>query len=282
MRFGFRPVIIIGAPRSGTNMLRDTLVRVSGFGTWPCDEINFIWRHGNARYPTDELPPELARPEVASYVRRQFEGIARGGHHRLVVEKTCANSLRVPFVDRIVPEARYLFILRDGFDAVASACERWRGKVDVAYLARKARFIPLSDVPLYASRFLVSRLQRWRSAERRVHTWGPVFQGLEQSAANEPLALVCARQWSACVRSAHTALGALEPARVFRIQYEEFVRAPAVILGRIGAFLEVDIDEAAAHGATREIVATSVGKGRKSLSAEAVAAISPIFAAAAE
>ena len=34
------PVVIIGAPRSGTNMLRDVLVGVGGYATWPCDEIN--------------------------------------------------------------------------------------------------------------------------------------------------------------------------------------------------------------------------------------------------
>ena len=32
----------------------------------------------------------------------------------VLVEKTCANSLRVPFVEKIVPEAKYIFIVRDG------------------------------------------------------------------------------------------------------------------------------------------------------------------------
>ena len=48
-------VIIIGAPRSGTNILRDVLTSFDGICTWPCDEINYIWRHGNAKYPSDEL-----------------------------------------------------------------------------------------------------------------------------------------------------------------------------------------------------------------------------------
>ena len=39
----FTPVIIIGAPRSGTNMLRDILTNFEGIETWPCDEINYIW-----------------------------------------------------------------------------------------------------------------------------------------------------------------------------------------------------------------------------------------------
>ena len=38
-----------------------------------------------------------------------------------MVEKTCANTLRLPFVDKVLPEARYLHIVRDGVDVVASA-----------------------------------------------------------------------------------------------------------------------------------------------------------------
>ncbi len=68
----FQPVIIIGAARSGTNMLRDLLVELPAVGTWPCDEINYIWRHFNAAHPDDEFPPELATPRVRDYLRQSF------------------------------------------------------------------------------------------------------------------------------------------------------------------------------------------------------------------
>ncbi|HUT60609.1 MAG TPA: sulfotransferase, partial [Phycisphaerae bacterium] len=121
----YSPIIIIGAGRSGTNMLRDMLTAFPGVGTWPCDEINYIWRHGNARYATDEFPPELARPRVRAYIRRAFDRLAarRGLSH--VVEKTCANSLRVQFVRAVVPEARFIHIVRDGRDVAVSAVQRW-------------------------------------------------------------------------------------------------------------------------------------------------------------
>ena len=61
---GPRPLVIIGAGRSGTNMLRDVLCRMPGLGTWPCDEINYIWRHGNRAHPDDEFPGGFARPKV--------------------------------------------------------------------------------------------------------------------------------------------------------------------------------------------------------------------------
>ena len=102
----YQPVIIIGAPRSGTNMLRDVLTSLPGVATWPCDEINYIWRHGNVRYPSDELRPDMARTAVRKYIRKQFDWVAGKYQAHTGVEKTCANSLRVGFVDRVVPDAK--------------------------------------------------------------------------------------------------------------------------------------------------------------------------------
>ena len=115
-----KDVIIIGAPRSGTNMLRDVLTSLEGIETWPCDEINYIWRHGNVGYPSDEIPAEMATRKVQSYIRKKFDSIADKTHAEIIVEKTCANSLRVPFVDRLLPDAKYIFIYRDGVDATGS------------------------------------------------------------------------------------------------------------------------------------------------------------------
>ena len=60
----FTPIIIIGAARFGTNILRDTLAQLPSVATWPCEEIKFIWRHGNARYPSDIFPNEFATSAV--------------------------------------------------------------------------------------------------------------------------------------------------------------------------------------------------------------------------
>ena len=154
------PVIIIGAPRSGTNMLRDILTSLPNVTTWPCDEINTIWRHGNVQHPSDEFTPAMARPEVSYYIQSQFDWIARKNCAHWVVEKTCANSLRVGFVDRIIPEAKYIFIRRDGLDSVCSALKRWTATLDIPYLARKARFVPFTDVPHYAFGYLCNRMYR--------------------------------------------------------------------------------------------------------------------------
>jgi hypothetical protein len=235
--FAFHPVIIVGAGRSGTNLLRDLLCQVDGIGTWPCDEINYTWRHGNMRHPNDELPATAARPEVRDYIRRQFIRMAEMTGSEILVEKTCANSLRIDFVDAVIPEAKYIFIVRNGVDVAASALRRWHAHLDIAYLARKARFVPWRDLPYYANRYLGNRLYRVWSRENRLAFWGPKFSGFDTCLASSPLDEVCARQWQACVRGADGPLATLGEKRVQRLRYEDLVTRPSQTLATILEFL---------------------------------------------
>src|SRR6056297_942955 len=226
MSLPYLPIIIIGAPRSGTNMLRDVLTSLPGVATWPCDEINYIWRHGNVRYPSDEFTPEMARPEVCKYIRRQFVWAKRKYRAHTVVEKTCANSLRVGFVDRVVPEAKYIFIHRDGLDAVGSAIKRWKAELDIPYLARKARFVPLTDLPYYGTRYLLNRIHKIVSSQARLSFWGPKLDGMDDLLARYSLEEVCALQWQRCVENAADDFAKISGDRWIEVGYEDFVNSP--------------------------------------------------------
>ncbi|WP_240031490.1 sulfotransferase [Guyparkeria sp. SCN-R1] len=269
-------VIIIGAPRSGTNMLRDVLADLEGVATWPCDEINYIWRHSNVREPTDEFPADLAAPRAADYIRKQFDWVSRRYGAHTVVEKTCANSLRVPFVDAVVPEAKYIFIYRDGLDVVGSAVKRWKAELDIPYLARKARFVPLSDLPFYASRYLWNRVYRVISREERLAFWGPQFKGLDEALANHSLPEVCALQWQRCVELSEAAFSRMPEGKVARVSYEAFVNKPETELRRIADELGLTFGPDALGDAVKGVSPRSVGKGRDALDEDTAAAITSL------
>lgn len=271
-------VIIIGAPRSGTNMLRDVLCTLDGVATWPCDEINYIWRHGNVGYRSDEFVPSMARPSVIKYICRRFGWVARRYRAHTVVEKTCANSLRVPFVDRVVPEARYLFIYRDGFDAVGSAMKRWKADLNIPYLARKARFVPATDLPYYALRYLWNRMYRLLSREQRLAFWGPRLDGMRELLDKHSLEEVCALQWRRCVDLAGEAFSRMPDEQVCRISYEHFVKRPVGELGRISEFLGLEGSEVGLANAVADVSAESVGRGRQELGEDLVNRLAPLIA----
>jgi len=278
----FQPVVIIGAGRSGTNMLRDLLTQIPGFGTWPCDEINYIWRHGNTRFPTDEFGPQQATAEVKAYIRRTFTRLADDNQLTHVVEKTCANSLRVGFVDTILPNAKYLFIVRDGRDVVASALKRWSAPLDLDYILKKARYIPAGDLPYYGTHYLGNRAYRLFSGEKRLAFWGPRFQGMQELLQERSLPEVCAYQWKRCVERAEMDFRRIPAQRVYQLRYEDLVLDPKVEFEKILNFLEMPGEQTQASPLAKVISAkvistVSVGKWQTDLAAATLTTITPIM-----
>jgi hypothetical protein len=273
----FTPVVILGAARSGTNMLRDVLCRLPGAATWPCDEINPIWRHGNLETPHDAFPVEFARHAVRSSVRRRFAVQARRTDARWLVEKTCANTLRVGFVHAILPEARFLRISRDGFDVVPSAMKRWQSSFELGYTLKKVRYVPWSDLPQYLWRFVANRLSRGTENEvdRRMKTWGPRFPGMQDVVRERPLEELCARQWQACEFTAREQLAKVPADQRLSLRYEEFVADPMTSMRAVREFLGADWSDEAMAAATADVQPGSVGNGRRKLSSEQIEALGP-------
>ena len=267
----YMPVILIGAARSGTNMLRDILTSLDNFATWPCDEINYIWRHGNVSYPSDEMSINHATPLIRGYIQQQFSQISERYSAYYIVEKTCANSLRVPFVNSIVPNAKYIFIYRDGIDVTGSAKERWTADLDFSYLLEKIKFVPKPDLIYYGFRYLWARIYRLFSTEKRLAFWGPALDDMQFLLKNHTLTEVCALQWQRCVDRSERAFSSMPADKVVRVRYEEFVREPVKELSRIIRFIGLDIQPSKLVQAVDGVSSRSVGKGRKALGTDEVA-----------
>lgn len=281
----FTPVIIIGAGRSGTNALRDMLCRLPNFSTWPCDEINPIWRHGNPRWPNDALPPQRLIGRARNYIRSAFYNFWKNaGKPHFVVEKTCANTLRVPFVDAALPEARYINILRNGLDVAASAEKRWQGKLEVpsfSYFTSKLRYVPVRDLPVYAAQFFRNRISLLLSKQKALSVWGPRFEGLANLRNQLPLLDVCAQQWAACVAASDAAFAELPANKVITVRYEDLVSDPTKVLNEILNFLEAsatadEIVNAASHINT--VPTNRKVRSAKNLTSETQARMAPLMA----
>ena len=229
----FTPIIIIGAGRSGTNILRDTLTALDGLETWPCDEINPIWRHGNIRWPDDEIPVSKVSPAISKFIRRQFIKLWESrGRPQFVVEKTCANSLRVPFVSAILPEARYVYLVRNGYDVANSAEKRWRGDFELPkarYFLSKARYTPIRDLPVYGYRFAEARLKINSGHANHLGVWGPRFEGMSDL-KEVSLIDMCALQWINCIERADAAFSLMADKVLVEIKYEAFMLEPMQVI----------------------------------------------------
>jgi hypothetical protein len=235
----YQKVVIIGAPRSGTNLLRDLICSISLCSTWPCDEINYIWRHFNVNFPSDEFPSSLATPRVEKFVNSAFDSLAYRTSSSFVIEKTCANSLRVPFVKRLLPDAKFLFIYRNGFEVIRSAEKRFKAPFELKYIAQKARYVPFSDFPYYSLRYLRHRVSKIFSESNSLPVWGPIFKDMPAYTANHSLLEVCAMQWASCVESSLHSFSSFSGSQFSSLSYEELVGNPAETLSRLLDFLGV-------------------------------------------
>jgi hypothetical protein len=219
----------------------------------------------------------MATPSIRKYIRRQFRRLATKNDLRFVIEKTCANSLRVGFVDRVLPEAKYIFIRRNGFDAIASATKRWTADLDLPYLFRKARFVPISDLPYYATRYARNRCYRLVARERRVAYWGPRFDGLDEVLKSGNVDEVSAIQWKRCVESAADAFETMPEDKYIDVEYERFVREPTRELKRIVDFVGLPADACSIRTATEGVTNSSVGLGRGDQDRERTDRIRPLI-----
>lgn len=216
------PIIVIGAPRSGTTILSRVLEAHPALAL--IGEPRLIWRHGNER-KSDLLLLADARPEVVAHIRERFAQETIGQGKRRFVEKSPQNSLRVDFVNRVFPDAKIIHILRDGRDSTLSIHDHWNrfsGGLPKRWLGQRLREVQWRRAPYYAKDLIRRALPKSLAPVVGPRLWGPRIPGLEQMVREMPLLEVCALQWRMCVE-AGCHRGRLLPAdRYMECRLEDF------------------------------------------------------------
>lgn len=228
-----RTIVLIGAGRSGTKLVRDLLAAHPAVACVPYD-INFVWRTGNERCPDDELQPSRLRPAAIRRIRRQL--LRFQGDAEVVVEKTVSNCLRVPFVHGALPDAKFVHLVRDGRDVVESARRQWVAPADCRYLLAKARTFPTFAVRRYGIGYASGFVRRLARQTGQPPTWGPRYRGIDDDLAQLGLVETVARQWSVCVERALDDLATLPCEQVHTLRYEELVAQPGLQLRQLWSF----------------------------------------------
>ena len=79
----------------GHNMLRDVLTKLPGVATWPCDEINYIWRHGTVPLSVARIYSRHDHSATDAALKRGFD-VARAGIGRQAASSTRARCRSSP------------------------------------------------------------------------------------------------------------------------------------------------------------------------------------------
>lgn len=217
-----RPIFLIGAPRSGTSLLYAILRTSSKLAHWP-GEAHEVWEehhHPALRgWESNALGRADVTPQAAEQIRRAFFLVT--GKRKRLIDKTPRNSLRVPFIDALFPDGRFVYLVRDGRENVNSLINAWRTPRYRTYRLPEPHAIPGVDPAWW--KFVL--YPGWRDDRRG------------------PLEVVCARQWRASNDHARSAFDDLSPPRWIQVRYEDLVDRPVEELRRVLTFLELPFEE---------------------------------------
>lgn len=258
-----RPIVLVGAARSGTTIVAEVLAAHPNIAFW--NEPRYVWRHGKHAARDDVRTRVEATAPVAQHIRDRFEKFLRKSARPRFMEKTPSNCFRVGFVHEVFPDALFLHLRRDGRDAAASALRRWCSAPDDQAIARRMRGfeIPITALPYYLPD-IVREIVFRRLRPARGYLWGPRYPGIhEDLASGRDVAEICARQWVESERAATTELAAIPANQRFTFRYEDFIRDPTARLREILDFSALSFapEVKTALGQVRRVERTGTAPG---------------------
>jgi len=179
------------------------------------------WRDARRADPARAAGPGARFGYAASRIRAAL--VRKFGNVRLL-EKTPNNCLRIPFLRAVFPDARFLFLRRDGRPNISSIMDGWNLEGEFEAYA--------PPLPL-------------RIAGYRGRKWCFLLPPNWRDLVEQPLEVVCAEQWKACMEAVLAELPALrEAGAVCEVSYEELTGSPRETLERVLGFLRVPREKA--------------------------------------
>lgn len=210
-----RPVFIVAAPRSGSTLLFESLVpnrELWSVGDEAHKHFEIIPSlRPNKKNSSNRFTAEMATSDVVDTVLNSLAADlvnSDGLLHRELplssrpteirfLEKTPKNALRIPFIVKAFPDARFIFLFRDARQNISSLMDSWRSQLYVTY----------------------PRLPGWTSQNQWSHLLIPGWQDL----ANRSLAEITARQWLVTNQTILDDLQQLPPERWCAVEHDSFV-----------------------------------------------------------
>lgn len=228
-------IVLIGAARSGTKACRDLFGTNPSISVIPYD-INYIWSIGNEEHENDLFTPDSIskkkKEKIVKFITKYY------GENNLLVEKTVSNTIRVPFIQSIFPNAKFIFLYRDGLDVVESVDRQWDKKVEKNYILKKLRHVPFKQLVNYGFKFFKRNLNKTKSD----YFWGVKTPDLIKNLNSQSRIEAIANQWDFCVSKMLKDRDAIKNENLVDVFYEDLVTNPKKTVERINKKLNITLD----------------------------------------
>ena len=101
-------VFIVGSPRSGTTILGELLDKHHHISQWY--EPYFVWDRFFRTAPDDERTEADASLQVKKWIYRNFASYKTRKKCSVLIDKSPRNSLKIPFILKIFPQAKFIHL----------------------------------------------------------------------------------------------------------------------------------------------------------------------------
>jgi hypothetical protein len=221
-----RPTFILSTPRAGSSLLFQTMAQASSTFTIGgeshalIETIPGLHPRGQG-WSSNALSAVDATPPIASEIARRFyarlrdrQGRPAAGRVRMI-EKTPKNSLRVPFIEAVFPDALYVYLYRDPRETISSMIEAWHSGGFVTY----------------------PRLPGWSGIP-----WSLLLVPGWRDLAGRSLAEIVATQWATTTTILLDDLAAVPSDRVITLSYAQLLASPQSTVAALCGTLDLPWD----------------------------------------
>jgi hypothetical protein len=232
------PIILIGAPRSGTTWLGDALSQAGDLAYW--SEPRQVWSYGNYFRHNDVLTEVHASDKIKKYIHSRFATYTRNRGAERFCEKTPSNCLRIRFVHEIFPGAQFIFLIRDVRAIVESA--RRMQRIITNWKTIRAR-LSQSSIWEFPAYFRMLPAFCAKMTGRRYQNWGirpPEWKSLSRQL---PPNQFIAQQWAASMEIALRDMQTIPARQKIVLKYEDLTQNPLSHAERLVKFLGVEDEQ---------------------------------------
>lgn len=246
-------VCIVGAPRSGTTILGDVLSQHPDIGH--LFEPYFIWDHHYGPLENDIRTSDMATPEIATWIRREFGIFLRKSGRKMLLDKSPFSSFRIPFVNKVFPNGKFIHLVRDGREVSLSTFRKWLERNDYTAYGNYHKFIwevydKLRKRPYLRTRLLAILYElrfNFRLKLKNFYAgyydgkpgWGVRYPGFEKDMKSYTLLQFNALQWLHSVAQIEKDLAVIPDTRKLTIRYEDFLLEPGQTVSKILSYIDL-------------------------------------------
>jgi hypothetical protein len=289
-------VFIVGSPRSVTTILGELLDKHQHISQWY--EPYFVWDHFFRTAPDDERTAEDVLPEVRKQILSRFSNFKKEKKCLVLIDKSPRNSLKIPFILKLFPQAKFIHLLRDGRDATLSINKEWLRRKNIVHKPQSKNrfnyFEAYRVIKKFLSRqpFLSDKINSlWFEThghliDKTKHLnrlrwngeigWGPRFKGWERIYQQATLLQFNAYQWLNCVERIQADWNLIRTNSRRTLRYGDLIKAPAKKIKEIFDFLDLEGDKAFFESLP-ELKADNYNKWKTEFSEEKLKEIHPII-----